>query len=56
MLQSWSDLLQLIADAEATSTHAYDDALANARQALNYRTVSTLAEKLPEAVQMLKVA
>ena len=56
VLQSWSDLLQLIADAEATSTHAYDDALANARQALNYRTVSTLAEKLPEAVQMLKAA
>ncbi len=56
VLQGWSDLLDLMAVARATDTHAYDKALEGAEKALSYRTVAQLAIEIPKAIQALKAA
>lgn len=56
MLQGWSDLIALIAETEAIDTHVFDEALVQARAALDKRTVAELAEAIPAAIRMLKEA
>ena len=56
MLQTWSDLTQLIADARAIQSSAFDSAIAAAEQALSLTSIEQLAVELPKAAENLRAA
>lgn len=60
VLQAWSDITALLAQAKeakkSTGTTIYDSAIAQAETALGGRSVSTLVETLPAAIEALKQA
>lgn len=55
-LQAWSDLRSLLSDVEDIPTDAFDAAIADAKAALELRTVAELARALPEAIDKIKAA
>lgn len=56
VLQTWSDLTQLIADARAIQSSAFDSAIAAAEQALSLTSIEQLAVELPKAAENLRAA